>query len=85
MSIFSCFPKKEELIKRTYEIDLTLYEKLEHLSQEIYDASSAGGKYLSTNTATIALFALNANGAIGNFGSNRIYECKRLFRKRAVP
>ena len=39
MSIFSCFPKKEELIKRTYEIDLTLYEKLEHLSQEIYDAS----------------------------------------------
>ena len=39
MSIFSCFPKKEELIKRTYEIDLTLYEKLEYLSQEIYDAS----------------------------------------------
>lgn len=39
MSIFSCFPKKEELIKRTYEIDLTLYENLEYLSQEIYDAS----------------------------------------------
>lgn len=41
MSIFSKFPLKEKevLITRTYEIDLSLYEKLEYLSNEIYDTS----------------------------------------------
>lgn len=39
MSIFSCFPKKEKLIKKPFEIDLSLYEQLEYLSQEVYDAS----------------------------------------------
>lgn len=41
MSVFSKFPpkEKEKLITRTYEIDLSLYEKLEHLSNEVYDAS----------------------------------------------
>ena len=39
MSIFSCFPKREKLIKMPFEIDLSLYEQLEYLSQEVYDAS----------------------------------------------
>lgn len=39
MSIFSKFPPKEKLITRTYGIDLSLYEKLNYLSTEIYDAS----------------------------------------------
>lgn len=39
MSVFDCFPPKENLVKRTVEIDLTLYEKLEYLSQNVYDAS----------------------------------------------
>ncbi len=39
MSIFSNFPPKEKLVSRTYEVDLTLYEKLEHLSTTTYDVS----------------------------------------------
>lgn len=39
MSLFSCFPKKEKLIKKTFEIDLSFYEKLEYLTQEVYDTS----------------------------------------------
>ena len=39
MSVFDCFPPKEDLVKRTSEIDLSLYEKLEYLSQNVYDAS----------------------------------------------
>lgn len=39
MSIFKSYPLREELINRTYEIDLSLYEKLEYLSREKYDAS----------------------------------------------
>ncbi len=41
MSVFSKFPPKEKeaLVTRTYEIDLSLYEKLEYLSNEVYDAS----------------------------------------------
>lgn len=39
MSVFDCFPPKETLVKRTSEIDLSLYEKLENLSQNVYDAS----------------------------------------------
>lgn len=39
MSIFSIYPPREELISRTYEIDINLYEKLEKLSNEKYDAS----------------------------------------------
>lgn len=39
MSIFKHYPPKEELLNRTYEIDLSLYEKLEKLSNEKYDAS----------------------------------------------
>lgn len=39
MSIFKFYPSREKLINRTYEIDLSLYEKLEYLSKEKYDAS----------------------------------------------
>lgn len=39
MSVFSQFPPKEKLITRTYEIDVSLYEKLEYLVNEVYDTS----------------------------------------------
>ena len=39
MSIFNNFPKREKYVSRTYEIDLSLYEKLENLSTKKYDAS----------------------------------------------
>lgn len=39
MSVFSNFPPKEPLVSRTYEIDLSLYEKLEFLSNNTYDVS----------------------------------------------
>lgn len=39
MSIFEIYPPREELISRTYEVDISLYEKLEKLSIEKYDAS----------------------------------------------
>ena len=39
MSIFSRFYKKEKMLSRTLEIDDSLYEKLEFLSNNIYDAS----------------------------------------------
>lgn len=39
MSCFSKFYRKEKLISRTLEIDEQLYNKLEFLSKEIYDAS----------------------------------------------
>lgn len=39
MSIFKNYPPREKLINRTYEIDLSLYEKLEYLSTKKYDAS----------------------------------------------
>lgn len=39
MSIFENYPPREKLVNRTYEIDLSLYEKLETLSREKYDAS----------------------------------------------
>jgi len=39
MSAFSNFPPKEDIIVKTFEIDITLYEKLEYLSNNIYDAS----------------------------------------------
>lgn len=39
MSIFKNYPPREDFINRTYEIDLSLYEKLEILSNEKYDAS----------------------------------------------
>lgn len=39
MSIFNIYPPRENMVNRTYEIDLSLYEKLEYLSKEKYDAS----------------------------------------------
>lgn len=39
MSCFSKFYKKEKLVSRTLEIDETLYNELEKLSKEVYDAS----------------------------------------------
>ncbi len=39
MSIFKNFSPREELISKSYEIDISLYEKLEFLSNEKYDAS----------------------------------------------
>ena len=39
MSYFDRFYYKEELISRTLDIDEELYEKLEYLSKNIYDAS----------------------------------------------
>lgn len=39
MSFCSKFYRKEKLISRTLEIDEELYNKLEFLSKEIYDAS----------------------------------------------
>lgn len=39
MSVLSQFPPKEKLITRTYEIDVSLYEKLEYLVNEVYDTS----------------------------------------------
>lgn len=39
MSIFKNYPPREDFVNRTYEIDLSLYEKLEKLSNEKYDAS----------------------------------------------
>lgn len=39
MSIFAIYPRREELIKRSYEVDISLYEHLEKLSNEKYDAS----------------------------------------------
>lgn len=39
MSVFSKFPPKEDLVVKTFEIDISLYEKLEYLSNQIYDAS----------------------------------------------
>ena len=40
MSIFAeKYPKREDFIKTSYEIDISLYEKLEKLSKETYDAS----------------------------------------------
>lgn len=39
MSCFSKFYKREKLISRTLEIDEELYNKLEFLSKEVYDAS----------------------------------------------
>ncbi len=39
MSIFSRFYKKEKMLSRTLEIDEDLYEKLEYLSKNVYDAS----------------------------------------------
>ncbi len=65
MSIFSKFPPKEKLISRTYEIDLTLYEKLEHLSTTTYDVSI--NKLVNTclehllSTKNIALYKRNRN------------------------
>lgn len=39
MSIFSIYPPREEFVSRSYEVDISLYEKLEKLSNEKYDAS----------------------------------------------
>lgn len=39
MSYFSKFHKREKLVSRTLDIDEELYNKLEFLSKEIYDAS----------------------------------------------
>ena len=39
MSIFNRFYKKEKMLSRTLEIDDCLYEKLEYLSENVYDAS----------------------------------------------
>ncbi|MCI9063868.1 MAG: hypothetical protein HFJ17_04630 [Clostridia bacterium] len=39
MTIFSKFYKKEKMLSRTLEIDETLYEKLNYLSKNVYDAS----------------------------------------------
>ena len=39
MSIFKNYPPREDFVNRTYEVDLSLYEKLEVLSNEKYDAS----------------------------------------------
>lgn len=50
----------------------------------IYDATSAGGKYSSTNNATITLFARNGNGSIGNYSLNRIYSCKMSIGENEV-
>lgn len=37
MSIFENFPRKEKLVVKSYEIDVSLYEKLEHISNDLYD------------------------------------------------
>lgn len=39
MSIFGIYPPREEFVSRTYEVDISLYEKIEKLSNEKYDAS----------------------------------------------
>lgn len=39
MSIFENYSPREDFVNRTYEIDLSLYEKLEYLSTKKYDAS----------------------------------------------
>ena len=39
MSFWSKFYKKEKFVSRTLDIDEELYNKLEYLSKEVYDAS----------------------------------------------
>jgi len=39
MSIFSNFPLRDNLLSKTLSIDISLYEKLEFLSKNKYDAS----------------------------------------------
>lgn len=39
MSILDRFWKKDELIQRTIEIESSVYDKIEYLSENIYDAS----------------------------------------------
>lgn len=39
MSIFAIYPPREEFVRRSYEVDISLYENLEKLSIEKYDAS----------------------------------------------
>lgn len=39
MSIFKHYPPREDVVSRNYEIDVSLYEQLEKLSNEKYDAS----------------------------------------------
>ena len=42
----------------------------------VYDASNASQVYSKDNNKSIYLFALNQNGAVGNFSSIRIYYMK---------
>ena len=39
MSVFDRFYDKDVIIQKTFEIETTLYDRLEFLSENIYDAS----------------------------------------------
>lgn len=65
MSIFSIYPPREEFVRRSYEVDISLYENLEKLSNERYDASI--NKLVNTslehllNTKKLDLYKRNKN------------------------
>lgn len=39
MSVFSKFLKKDKQVSKTFEVDVSLYEKLEHLARKVYNTS----------------------------------------------
>ena len=79
MSVFSRFFKKEKQVTRTFEIDISLYEKLEHLSSKVYDASI--NKLVN---ACLESFAENPNIAIYSRPKNEVGVSRSFTLKEEV-
>ena len=90
MSYFSKFYKREKLISRTLDIDEELYNKLEVLSKEVYDASISKLVNVAIEdliqTENVKLYERKNNSYVSRFFLIRdslldgLYELKKKYR-----